>query len=127
MNKVTADDIENKDLILVVEDEMFIAMELERVLEDGGFLVQGPAASVSAALDLLEQESPKAAVLDFNLGREKVTPVALKLQSLGIPFVLTSATTEAELARYEVLAAAPNLGKPTDMQRLVEAVRAFRA
>lgn len=127
MNKVTADDIDNKDLILVVEDEMFIAMELERVLEDGGFLVQGPAASVSAALDLLEQECPKAAVLDFNLGREKVTPVALKLQSLGIPFVLTSATTESELARYEVLATATNLGKPTDMQRLVEAVRAFRA
>lgn len=127
MNKVTADDIENKDLILVVEDEMFIAMELERVLEDGGFLVQGPAASVSAALDLLEQESPQAAVLDFNLGREKVTPVALKLQSLGIPFVLTSASTEAEIARYEVLASATNLGKPTDMKRLVEAVRAFRA
>ena len=127
MNKVTADDIDNKDLILVVEDEMFIAMELERVLEDGGFLVQGPAASVSAALDLLEQECPKAAVLDFNLGREKVTPVALKLQSLGIPFVLTSASTEAEIARYEVLASATNLGKPTDMKRLVEAVRAFRA
>ena len=120
------DDIKNKDLILVVEDEMFIALEIEQALEDGGFLVLGPVGSVSSALDLLEQESPYAAVLDFNLGREKVTPVALKLQSLGIPFVLTSATSETELARYGVLATVTNLGKPTDMKRLVEAVRAFK-
>ena len=126
MSKVTVDDIRNKDLILVVEDEMFIAMEIEQALEDGGFLVQGSVGSVSSALDLQEQESPHAAVLDFNLGREKVTPVALKLQSLGIPFVLTSATSDPELARYGVLAAVTNLGKPTDMKRLVEAVRAFK-
>ncbi|WP_421566253.1 response regulator [Ochrobactrum sp. EDr1-4] len=127
MNKITVDDIKNKDLILVVEDEMFIAMEIEQALEDGGFLVLGPVGSVSSALDLLEQDSPYAAVLDFNLGREKVTPVALKLQSRGIPFVLTSATSDTELARYGVLAAVNNLGKPTDMKRLVEAVRAFKA
>jgi two-component system, response regulator PdtaR len=62
-------------------------------------------------------------VLGFNLGGQKVTPVALHLKALGIPFFLASATDEAELARYPVLSGVLNVGKPTDTKRLVEAVR----
>lgn len=54
---------------------------------------------------------------------EKVTPVALLLKSRGVPFVLASASDPAELARHDVLARVPNLGKPTDMKHLVEVVR----
>lgn len=111
--------------ILVVEDELFIAMEVEAALIEGGFRVLGPAASVEDALYLLDDERPHAAVLDYNLGRDKVTPVALQLKSLGIPFILASATGPAELARYQVLADVHNVGKPTDMNRLLEAVRAL--
>ncbi len=106
---------------------MFLAMELETALIDGGFRVLGPAASVKDALDLLGGECPDAAVLDFNLGRDKVTPVALQLKSLGVPFVLASASSPAELSRYAVLADIANLGKPTDLMRLVAAVRALHA
>ncbi|KPH05088.1 response regulator (plasmid) [Rhizobium acidisoli] len=127
MSEVTTDDVERRSLVLVVEDEVFIAMELEQALTAGGFHVQGPASSVRDALELLEEERPYAAVLDFNLGREKVTPVALKLQSLGIPFVLASATAATELAHYDVLAGVTNVGKPTNLHRLVEAVRALNS
>lgn len=75
----------------------------------------------------MANQRPHAAVLDFNLGREKVTPVALELRSLGIPFLMASAPAAAELSRYEVLAAVKNLGKPTDATQLVEAVRALTA
>lgn len=112
--------------VLVVEDELFIGMELEAALTEAGFRVLGPAASVAIALDLLADERPGVAVLDFNLGREKVTPVALLLKSLGIPFVLTSASDVAELGRYSVLDGIENLGKPTDLDRLVAVVSSLQ-
>ncbi|OEC96911.1 response regulator [Rhizobium sp. YK2] len=112
-------------IVLVVEDEFFIAMELESVLTGGGFDVLGPASSVGKALDLLKGQRPDAAVLDVTLSGEKVTPVALLLKSWGVPFVLASASDPAELARHDVFAKVPNLGKPTDMKRLVEVVRSL--
>ena len=109
--------------ILVVEDEVWLAIELEDALREGGFDVIGPAASVRQALTLLNDQRPDAAVLDVTLGGEKVTPVALLLQSIGIPFILASASDAAELARHDCLAHATNLGKPTDLAELVEVVR----
>jgi DNA-binding response OmpR family regulator len=87
--------------------------------------VLGPANSVNDALELLSQERPNVAVLDFNLGGEKVTPVALQLKSLGVPFVLASASNAAEFARYPVFADVGNAGKPTDVKRLLNMLRAL--
>lgn len=114
---------DDRTCVLVVEDELFIGIELEMALSSEGFRVIGPAATVEDALDLIAVDRPHAAVLDFNLGRDKVTPVALQLRSLGVPFVLASATAAEELARYEVLAMVTNVGKPTDAKRLVKAIR----
>lgn len=121
--KQPPDDVTSKKKILVVEDEILLAMELEDALRDGGFDVVGPAGSVAHALALLRKQPPDAAVLDVTLAGEKVTPVATLLKSLGIPFVLASASDAAELARHEVLTDAFNLGKPTDLKRLVHVVR----
>lgn len=119
------DSFEDRMSVLIVEDEFFIAMELEAALKEGGFRVLGPAATVEDALCLLGDVRPDAAVLDFNLGRETVTPVALHLQSLGVPFILASASGGRELARYDVLADATNVGKPTDPVRLVQALHSL--
>ncbi len=112
-------------IVLVVEDEFFIAIELESVLTKGGFEVLGPASSVEQALALLKGQRPDAAVLDVTLGAETVTPVALLLKSWGVPFILASASDAAALARHDALAEVPNLGKPTDMKRLVDVVRSL--
>lgn len=109
--------------VLVVENEFFIADELRRTLTDAGFRVQGPVSTVQGALDLLERERPDVAVLDVYIGKERITPVALELQKLGIPFFLTTASPDHELAPYPVLAGAINLGKPTDAARLVNSIR----
>lgn len=114
-----------KKRILVVEDEVLLAMELEEALQDAGFEVLGPAGSVSQALNLLGVSRPDAAVLDVTLNGKKVTPVAMLLNSLGVPFVLASASDDSELARHQVLAGAQNLGKPTDLQRLVVVCRSL--
>lgn len=113
-------------LVLVVEDEVLIAMDLERLLGRHGFRVLGPAATVAEALLLLDDAPPDVALLDVNLRGEMVTPVAEALRARGIPFVLASAYDATQLTA-EVLAGAPNVGKPVDTRRLLAALaRAVR-
>jgi hypothetical protein len=47
--------------VLVVEDEMLVAMELESLLEQQGCAVLGPAKAAVSALALLDREQPDAA------------------------------------------------------------------
>lgn len=58
---------DGRALVLVVEDEMMIAFDLQMMLEDNGCRVLGPVASVDSALRLLEDTRPDVAVLDGNL------------------------------------------------------------
>jgi two-component system, response regulator PdtaR len=109
-------------LVLVVEDEFLIALDLELLLRRHGWRVLGPAATVAAALRLLRGAMPDVAVLDVNLGGELVTPGAAELRVRGVPFVLASAYDRLGLLRDAVLAAAPNVGKPTDERRLLAAL-----
>jgi len=103
--------------ILVVEDEYMIATDLAQSLEDLGVSVLGPAASVSDALALVAREGPvDAAVLDINLGVEKVFPVADALHEQGVPFVFATGydhwiipTAYADVPRFE---------KPVDTRAL---------
>lgn len=62
--------------VLVVEDELLVAMEMEEALAQMGCVVLEPAPSVARALALLERKTPDLALLDVNLGRERSTPVA---------------------------------------------------
>lgn len=105
--------------VLIVEDEVLIAMDLQDVLERHGWRVIGPAPTVKAALALLESELPSVALLDVQLGTEVVTPVALALQERNVPFAVASAYAKPELYGGMVLAGVPNAGKPAEEGRLL--------
>lgn len=108
--------------ILIVEDEPLIAMDLQFIFEDCGYGVLGPVGSVDMALHLLDDTQPDVAVLDANLCGHSVAPVAERLRSLGVPFVLSSAYDAAQLQCYEVLANVENVRKPFQQSRLLAAV-----
>jgi len=109
--------------ILVVEDEFLIAMDLKSILEGRGWRVMGPVASIKAALRLLEEELPAVALLDVNLENEMVGPLAEVLKARHVPFAVASAYEKPEQYGGEVLAGAPNAGKPIDERRLTEILR----
>ena len=73
--------------VLLVEDDLLVAWDIEQMLTAAGVRVLGPASSVGAALALLKTERPDAAILDLKLRGELVTPVARKLRHMGVPFV----------------------------------------
>jgi len=76
--------------ILIVEDDPFIAMDLQDTFEDAGFNVLGPVASVDPGLEIIRKTKPDVAMLDYNLGRETSIPIAHKLDAIKIPYVFLS-------------------------------------
>lgn len=109
--------------ILVVEDEFFIAMEIEAILVEAGYDVLGPIGSVADALNALIHQVPDAAVLDVNLRGRRVTPVAEALSKEIIPFVVASAYSDLDQGDDPLLANAINLGKPVVSAQLIAEVQ----
>ena len=76
--------------VLVVEDNLIIAMDAEQIMRDLGAANVQIANSVTKALDILETDDISFAFLDVNLGSETSEPVAEALQSRGIRFVFAT-------------------------------------
>lgn len=76
-----------KRRILIVEDTPLVAMELEQILEEAGYVVIGPAMSLDSGLELAGTERVDAAVLDVNLAGRLVFPLAERLAETGIPIL----------------------------------------
>ena len=108
--------------VLIVEDEFLLAMELETLVEGGGCTTVGPASSVRQALALIDGEEPDIALLDVNLRGERATPVAAALQERGVPYVLITGYSDAQLCEPE-LRRAPRLDKPVSSRALTCAVK----
>jgi CheY-like chemotaxis protein len=75
--------------VLVVEDAVLLALELEAALNDAGAHVLGPAASVEEALAMLDLDFD-VALLDADLNGHSAAPVAKALSALGRPFIVAT-------------------------------------
>jgi PAS domain S-box-containing protein len=73
--------------ILLVEDMLLAALELDDLLRSAGIETVGPAARLEQALALAERERLDGAVLDINLDGQMVFPVAEMLRRRDVPFV----------------------------------------
>jgi DNA-binding response OmpR family regulator len=76
--------------VLVVEDEYFIANDLEKALRDNGAEVIGPISQLSDAMRLVDDGGFDVAVIDLNLHDELAYPVAEELERQQIPFVFAT-------------------------------------
>jgi CheY-like chemotaxis protein len=75
--------------ILIVEDEMIVAMMLEDMLIGLGCEVV-KAGRVAKAMHLVVTGEIDGAILDVNVAGEPVYPVANELRGRGIPFIFSS-------------------------------------
>jgi CheY-like chemotaxis protein len=96
--------------VLVVEDEAAISLLLEDMLLDFGCEVIGPAARLSAALDVVGREHIDLAILDVNVAGEPIYPVAEALVQRGVPFVFSTGYGSAGIK--DVYRDKPVLQKP---------------
>jgi CheY-like chemotaxis protein len=111
--------------ILVVEDELLIALVAEQIVVDLGCTVIGPAPSVTSARALIDGGQPDFAFLHVNLGGERTTPIAEALRGRSVPFAHATGYDRSQLPE-EVHRDAPHLGKPLDHKLLVGALAGGR-
>jgi light-regulated signal transduction histidine kinase (bacteriophytochrome)/CheY-like chemotaxis protein len=107
--------------VLIVEDNLIIAMEAEDKLHSLGANRCHVAGNVTAALDIARKTPLSFALLDVNLGAETSEAVAAYLIDNDVPFVVASGYGEDTKAR-PALAQAISVMKPFSLAELVEAV-----
>lgn len=104
--------------LLIVEDETLVAIMVEDMLSDLGCVVVNVAGSVSTGLAIVADPTLAldGAILDVNLGGEKVYPVADALMAKGVPFVFATGYGISGIA--ESYSHLPALAKPYGPQLL---------
>jgi CheY-like chemotaxis protein len=106
--------------ILLVEDEMLVAMLLEDMLIEAGHTIVGPLARVDQAVEAARHEAIDLAILDVNVGGEEIYPVAEALAAREVPFAF--ATGYGAHGLREPWQDRPTLQKPfhrSDLFRMV--------
>ena len=109
--------------VLVVEDDYFVATEVQRTLERVGAHPIGPVATVDRAREFVGDDDVRAAILDINLRGLKVFDIADALVSNGVPFVfMTGYEPDVVPARFGDV---PRYRKPCDGTTVVEGLSSF--
>jgi PAS domain S-box-containing protein len=108
--------LETGNRVLLVEDEILVAMMMRDILTELGFSVIGPFSRLSEAMVAAVHDDIDAGIIDVNLGGEFVYPVADVLVARKIPFVfVTGYGVESIDSRF---ADVPIVKKPVQRQVL---------
>ena len=105
--------------VILVEDEIMVALLVGRVLTGAGCVVVGPYGTVAEAMVAARHEKLDLGVLDVNLAGKEVFPVAEILEERGIPFVLLSGYGDSARPANRSW---PLVGKPFRSRVLIEAL-----
>jgi len=108
-------------ILLIVEDQILLAMVLKDELEDGGYRVLELAVRHQEALGFAREVKPDMALVNIELANgDDGVALARDLKALGIPVLFISGQPDrARLAKAVGIASLPKPYSPTDM---VEAV-----
>jgi DNA-binding NtrC family response regulator len=110
----TPDDFPN---ILLLEDDLLLAMDMEDHLLQTGHRIVGPFGRVADALDAIPRNDLAGAIVDLNLHGELSFPVIEMLQERSIPVIICSGYAELPELKSR-LRGLPMLPKPWSPQRL---------
>lgn len=107
--------------ILIVEDQLLIAMDLEAQLQEAGLSVSGIANSVNQAMEAIAETRPDFAILDVNLGDETSIPVAVELRRRAIPYIFATGYGDSSTLPEEYKDI-PIVRKPYEGRGIIEAL-----
>ena len=105
--------------ILVVEDELLVAMLVEEMLQELGCKIVQTTSTVEESITAVRQHHLDGALLDGNLSGENSSPVADELLGHAVPFLLVSGYGCRD-GDSPALKMAPRLKKPFDIDELAD-------
>ena len=113
----TSADLKGKR-ILVVEDELYLGMDIKETLERAGAIVYGPILDRTSAGQIARFQAVDGAILDLSVSGGDVSPVALYLQEQSIPCLFYTGDPEraCDMGLDEI---GPIYAKPTPTDVLV--------
>jgi DNA-binding NtrC family response regulator len=120
MMDVSADRV--PDDVLIVEDDLIIALDFEETILGFGVKTVRTAGNVSRALEMIADRAPDFALLDVGLVREKSFAVAERLDELQIPFAFVTGYG-ADVRLPAAYAHTPRLPKPCAADALAAMVK----
>ena len=112
--------------VLVVEDDLLLAMDLEATLAGAGAVVVVVCHTLDEAMARADADDFAVAVLDFGLGSDSVTPLARRLALRDVPFILYTGMRRGE-PRLMEWRDYPIVEKPASPHVLVSAIRTMLA
>jgi CheY-like chemotaxis protein len=107
--------------VLLVEDEVMIAMLIEDMLEELGHELVTVASRLEEAVAAARNEDFDLAILDLNLGGVLTYPAADVLAERGVPFIFATGYGSGGLK--EAYSVWPTLQKPFNTEVLGQAIR----
>ncbi len=107
--------------VLIVEDEYFLADDLEQALKAHGASIIGPYSEFDEAYLRAAQDHFDVAILDINLHGQLAYPIADELSRQKIPFIFYSGYETADIPRR--FASVQHWQKPFGPEELVDGVR----
>ena len=105
--------------ILIAEDDLLLAFELQVAVKDAEGEAVGPARSVVAALEILQLIMVAGAALEVQLPDGDVTPVAKVLIARRVPMVFQS-DADLPLELQSLCPDVPVFKRPVSARLLVE-------
>lgn len=112
--------------VLLVEDDFLVALETADFLVAQGCEIVGPSPDVTAALEIARSQKLDAAILDIDIGTQKVWPVAEVLSQRNVPILFLSASSNPSLTPAN-LSSVPRLNKPMDHDHMLRCLHAIWA
>lgn len=110
------------DCILILEDEPFIALDLESALDENGHYDHVTFSTCSSAAEWLDENSPSTAIIDPRLSDGVCANVVRTLADRGVPFVVYSGDLQAVSEIEPAFASGELILKPCPPERLLDAV-----
>jgi DNA-binding response OmpR family regulator len=107
-------------LVLIVEDDYYLATDAARALTGAGAQVLGPCSTEAEARAELQKQRPDAVLLDINLGPGPNFKLAETLKDQNIPFVFVTGYDQDVIpAEFSGIG---RLEKPVQLRSMVGAV-----
>jgi DNA-binding response OmpR family regulator len=108
--------------MLVVEDDLLLAMDIEDTLAGMGAVVVDVCHTLDEAMARADVNDFAVAVLDFSLGSDSVAPLARRLARRNVPFILHTGMSRSEPSLME-WGDSIIVEKPASPQTLATAIR----
>ena len=111
-----------RQAVLLLEDEPFIALDLEGLLFETGMEDVVTLASCADALEWLEGNTPKLAIVDPRLNDGICSAVVRKLVGRSVPFLLYSGESGSLVDEEPAFGRGEHLPKPSQPGAIIAGI-----